>query len=316
LVQKQALLITAYNRPKKLRALIDALRPIAPPLVFLHVDGPSPTKPNDERLVESTRALSREFDWRPQIVTHFQDGNLGCRQGMHYALDWFYSHVEMGAVLEDDLVPSGQALPFLHDGLERFRNSRVWLISANKQSSFRSFSRPSLTAIPHIWGWATWADRWNSHDKELDFWAEYRDSRRFASQFPTPAVAARFRDDIDRAHQGQIDTWDLGFMADMWANDGLCVSPPATLVSNRGFDAEGTHTVGPGWESSRPSYEVPRNKLTRSPKYSASAEIIELLMMKGGPRIRKALRRLSALLSAPAHAFFGFRKSLGVDRHR
>jgi hypothetical protein len=233
-------------------------------------------------LVERTRTLSREFDWGLRVVTHFQDTNLGCRQGMHYALDWFYSEVEMGVVLEDDLAPSGQALPFLHYGLTRFRNSRVWLISANKQSVFRSFSRPSLTSIPHIWGWATWADRWNSHDKELNFWADYKNSPRFASRFPTPAIAARFREDIDRAHRGQIDTWDLGFMADMWAHDGLAVSPPANLVSNRGFDTEATHTVGPGWESNRPTYQVPRNKLERSPQYSVSAEMLELLMMGGG----------------------------------
>ena len=307
----QAVLITAYNRPHKLRALIDSLRFSAPQLVFVHVDGPKVGDSADSALVRETQSTIKSLDWGAEVVTNFQEVNLGCRGGMHAALDWFFGHVDQGIILEDDLVVSPQALPWLNHGLAEFRRDDVWLISANKQSALRSYVRPSLTVIPHIWGWATWADRWNSHDKTLAFWKDYRESAGFPGVFRSARLASQLRADIDNAYHGVVDTWDLGFMADMWHHRGFVVSPPANLVSNSGFDEQATHTRGPGWEAGLPVYRIPQRALQRSPRISRIADFLELRMLRGARKTKLRLRALSLFLWNPLHSMFGLQPWAG-----
>lgn len=216
---------------------------------------------------------------------------------MHQAIDWFFSHVNSGVILEDDLVLGRSAIPFLSHFLQATSDNRVWMISGNRQSAFGPLSKASLTKIPHIWGWATWAKKWQSHDKELEFWPDFRNSSKFATIFPSKAVSDKFRSEIDTAFSGEVDTWDLGWMASMWSADGFSVRPPMNLITNHGFDHEATHTRQKNHESERPIRELPLKRTSLKRRYGYLSDALEFYELKGSPMVRKFVRKLSNYVS-------------------
>ena len=42
---------------------------------------------------------------------------------------------------------------------------------------------------------------------------------------------------------GSINTWDTQWLLSIWCNNGIVVLPNKNLVSNIGFNSDGTHTV-------------------------------------------------------------------------
>ena len=66
MAKNEAVLITAYNRPDKLRALIDSLRASASRLVFVHVDAPKLGDSADSVLVRETQSTITTIDWGGQ----------------------------------------------------------------------------------------------------------------------------------------------------------------------------------------------------------------------------------------------------------
>lgn len=177
-------------------------------------------------------------------------------------------------------------------------SDRIWMISGNKHSPYGNRSKASLSKIPHIWGWATWAERWHTHDKELTFWPDFRNSRAFDKIFHSSAVANSFRAKLDLVHAGLEDTWDLGWMASMWRSNGFSVRPPANLVTNRGFDDEATHTRQRNHESEKPAFRLIDGHYRLQKTYFFLPDALEFQELKGKPKTRTLFRRLSKLLSS------------------
>jgi len=290
---KPSVLITAYNRPDKLQRLLNSLNPEEVGQVYIHCDGPSQDKTQDPDLVSATIRVAQGFAADQGATVYAQPSNLGCREGMHFAIDWFFHDFDRGIILEDDLILSNSAIRFFSHFLSNTVDSRIWMISGNKQSPFRSRARAGLSAIPHIWGWATWSARWREHDRELAFWPQFRSSKEFEAIFPSHAIAGAFRSEIDGAFQHDTDTWDLGWMATLWHNRALSISPPVNLVSNWGFDSEATHTKTENFEAKKAIEELRGHEYKLSSRPNKFADLLELTALKGSPRQRMLLRRIA-----------------------
>jgi len=57
-------LIVAFNRPEKLKNLLESLRASAPPVVMLAVDGPREGISSDNQLVANTQKMVEIIDWK------------------------------------------------------------------------------------------------------------------------------------------------------------------------------------------------------------------------------------------------------------
>lgn len=310
---RRPVLITAYNRPEKIRRLLNSLNPAEVSEIFFHVDGPLLGDKTDLARVLAVHSIIESFGKDASTHVNFQESNLGCRDGMHSALDWFFGEVESGMILEDDLVLGPSAIAFMSHFLRKPVSDRIWMVSGNKHSPFGYRSKASLSKIPHIWGWATWAERWQAHDKELTFWPEFRSSSEFDKIFHSSAVANSFRTEVDLAHARLEDTWDLGWMASMWRGDGFSVRPPANLVTNRGFDDEATHTRQRNHESDRPVFRLTESHYRLKEVYFFLPDAMEFQELKGKPTTRKLLRKLSNLLSSWNKR--GLTRHEGAEKH-
>ena len=242
-------LLITWRRPHTLRQVIDAIRPLAPSLLFVACDGPNPERLGEAEKVAATRAvIEHEIDWPCQIERLYSDVNQGCRLGVSRAISWFFEQVEEGIVLEDDCVPHPDFFPYCTALLERYRHDmRVWCISGNnfQNGKWRGDGNYYFGCIPLIWGWATWRSRWQYYDAELTQWPSLRDSGLLESIFRDPMERKYWSRIWQRLlDQGKPDTWDYQWTFTCLANGGLTAIPNRNLVSNVGFGEDATHTTG------------------------------------------------------------------------
>ena len=243
------LLLIVWRRPHHLRAVIDAIRPVAPTRLFVACDGANPERPGEAEDVAATRALiESEIDWPCRIERLYSPENQGCRLGVSRGISWFFEQVEEGIILEDDCVPHPDFFRYCTTLLERYRHdTRVWSIcGSNFQRGHRRGSASYYFSIHgDSWGWASWRRAWQHYPNAARQWIEFRDSGKLADVFPIPQERRYWREVLDRLFlEGKPNTWDYQWWLASWMNHGLHAWPNVRLVSNKGFDGEGTHTFG------------------------------------------------------------------------
>jgi len=243
------LLLIAWRRPHTLRQVIDAIRPVAPTRLYVACDGPNPERPGEAEKVAATRSvIEGEIDWPCQIHKLYSDANQGCRLGVSNAITWFFDHVEEGIILEDDCVPHPDFFAFCSALLERYRHdTRVWSICGSNFQLGNKRGDASYYFSIHgdSWGWASWKRAWSHYLAAEAHWFSFRDSKRLDDIFVLPEERDYWREILDRLFiQGEPSAWDYQWWLVSWMNNGLHAWPNSILVSNKGFDGEGTNTFG------------------------------------------------------------------------
>ena len=88
-------------------------------------------------------------------------------------------------------------------------------------------------------------------------WLAFRDEGRLADVFPIPIERAYWREILDKLFiEGIPSAWDYQWWLASWMNNGLHIWPNVNLVSNEGFNSEGTHTLSPNSFASIPAREI------------------------------------------------------------
>jgi len=244
---RKPVLLLLFNRPNLTRLVVEAISKLNPTLVYIACDGPRVGNSQDIDAVSQVRHIASAGFNDCQTYHLYQDTNLGCRRAVSLAVSWFFDNVEEGIILEDDCLPHPDFFRFCDTLLDRYRDSRkVWCITGDNFQDGRRRGRGSyyFSKYNHIWGWATWRDRWLSYDGALKFWPSWRDSSHFASMFLHQQECDYWRRIFDDTYSGKIDTWDYQWTACTWRSGGLTATPQVNLVTNIGHGSEGTHTGG------------------------------------------------------------------------
>jgi hypothetical protein len=241
-------LLLIWRRPDTLRKVIDALRPVAPKILFVASDGPHVERPAEARQVAETRALiDREIDWPCQIERLYSDTNQGCRLGVSRGITWFFNQVEQGIILEDDCVPHPDFFHFCSTLLQRYQNdTRVWCISGTnfQKGQWRGDGSYYFSRYAYCWGWASWRRCWRHYDAELKHWPILRDSGLLQTIFEDPLERKLWHGIWQRLlDESKPNTWDYQWNFTCLANGGLTAVPNQNLVSNIGFGENATHTT-------------------------------------------------------------------------
>jgi hypothetical protein len=247
---KTPVLLIGFNRPDMLAGLIDAIRPVAPTHVYVAIDGPRPDRPHDQDLVKRTREVVNEIDWECSVHRLEREENLGCKLGVSSAIDWFFGNVDEGIILEDDLRPDPTFFPFCEQLLERYRNDqRIFAISGCNYvpdsfiGSDQRYASYRFSSVPHVWGWATWRDRWSDYRVDISDWRKPKHiGRLWRWTRRNPASFAFWAGHFELVSRGIIDTWDVQLVFAALRRPGLTVTSNVNLVENVGFGGEATHT--------------------------------------------------------------------------
>lgn len=242
-------LLIAWRRPETTAEVMASIGRARPSQLFVAVDGPAEhlRTGETERVRATIEVIERHIDWPCDVERRYSTTNLGCRVGVSSAIDWFFSQVTEGIILEDDCVPHPEFFPYCAELLHRFRDSeRVMCISGDNSAGVptRGPASYSFVRFPQIWGWATWRRAWARYDRDLSRYQEARRDGTWERRVPDPFQRATFTRILDRiAERGEPDTWDYQWAATLLLEGGLSVHPASNLVSNVGFGAGATHTT-------------------------------------------------------------------------
>ena len=239
------LLLLAYNRPEKVRRLIDRLRPQAPKTIMVAVDGPKPGNPADEARVLAVREAVGEIDWTDDVETLFRPVNLGLRLAVAGAVTWAVEKHGEVIVLEEDVLPGDLFVPYATHMLERYRDDdRIAHISGYNIVPPHALSTTAgsrLTRYPESIAWATWGRAWQGFDDSLE-WGANVSTAELARITGSRISALRWKQSFADAAANRISTWAYRWIASMWSHGSLTLSPNHNLVTYAGYD-EGTNSV-------------------------------------------------------------------------
>ncbi len=241
------LLLIAFNRPKHTKLVFERIREIRPKNLYVAFDGPRPDFPEEAVKCSEVKKLVLEgIDWNCHVNTLIREENLGCGIAVSSAIDWFFSHVEQGIILEDDIVPDPSFFCFCEHLLEQYQHdARIMMISGFNFLGYSSNNEASYAfyRLASCWGWATWRRAWKFNDYKITEWENIRNKRVIQKVFRNSNHASYLEYQLNRlSKMTKKDTWDYQWVLAIIAQSGLAIVPNANLIENIGFGPEATHT--------------------------------------------------------------------------
>jgi hypothetical protein len=239
-------LILAYNRPDQIRGLIDSMRPYAPKRVLVGVDGPKDTAIDIEKVRKVLEAVEG-IDWTDDVQIRERKSNLGLRLAVPDAVTWAISKAGRVIVVEDDVRVSNDFFPYMDYCLDEFANEgRIGHISGYNPVPKKFITNPQFRSrtslFPESYAWATWDRAWSKYEDELS-WAKESNLGDLRELTGSLQAAVVWKMNFSDADSGAISTWAYRWIASLWKNKLLSISPNVNLVDYRG-QTEGTHTKG------------------------------------------------------------------------
>jgi hypothetical protein len=241
-------LLILFNRPEKVRQLIQALSLIKPKYVYVAADGPRTHSATDDQRCKDVKDLISDLPWECDVYTHFQPSNLGCKIGVSTAISWFFEHVSAGIILEDDCIPTLSFFTYSTELLEKYQDDeRIMHISGssfierndmlNKNDSYY-FSNIAL-----VWGWATWRRAWSKFDIEMKDVDGLNKTLQSSNAFKTRRFRHFWISLFNHVNRKEVDTWDAQWIYSILKAGSISIMPAQNLIKNVGFGEDATHTL-------------------------------------------------------------------------
>lgn len=146
-------------------------------------------------------------------------------------------------VVEDDLVTTPDFLSYMNRALDFYRDDpKIWSISGYsfKMKIPKSYKHDVfLSYRASSWGYATWANRWNTVDWELTEYQQFSKDRKMQHVLNRGGrdLSLMVHDQME----GRIDSWAIRWCYEQAKQDKYTVYPIYSLVRNLGLDGSGTH---------------------------------------------------------------------------
>ncbi len=236
-------LIIAYRREESTRKVLEAVRQARPRKVYVACNAPKSDRSTEFEECAAVRHLFDELDWACDVRRLFRGQHLPAKESISGAISWFFEHEPQGIILEDDCVPSISFFQFAEELLDRYAtDQRVGMISGNNFQYGRQRGDASyyFSRYCHIWGWASWRDRWLTYDPAMKLWPKFRNQ--ILDSLDNILQRTYWGNVFDRTHVGMIDTWDYQWLFCNWMNHRVNVLPQENMVSNIGFGLQAHHT--------------------------------------------------------------------------
>jgi hypothetical protein len=243
---KTPVVFLIFNRPDTTEKVFETIRQAQPAKLLVVADGPRSERSQDAQKCAATRAIIDRVDWDCEVLTNYSEINLGCRKRVSSGLNWAFKTVEEAIILEDDCVPHPTFFDYCEELLELYRyDTRIMSIGGLNVQFGRQQTPYSyyFSRYSHIWGWATWRRAWQLYDVDIELWSKIENSSLLDQFWREPHALKYWKKLFQKAHQGEIDTWDYQWIFTCIINHGLSIVPKVNLISNIGFGEGATHTI-------------------------------------------------------------------------
>lgn len=249
-MHKLPVLFIIFNRPDIARKVMEKIREYAPEQLFIVSDGPRLEKVGEFELVKKTRnTVERLIDWDVEVYKKYASHNLGCGYNVDGGISWFFQHVEMGVILEDDCVPAPSFFVFMERMLIKYSGfPEIMHVSGTRydEEFVVDGSDYHFSKYGHIHGWGTWKRAWNDMDIQMSVFTEYKKQLQTHNYYGSASAKRFWLSKFQREFEKSVKTsWGYAWQLALHFNKGLAIIPRKNLVSNIGED--GTHSFSRQW---------------------------------------------------------------------
>ena len=236
------ILFFVYNRPYHTKQTIEALQKnelASDSKLYIYSDAPK--NESAKQGVEEVRSYIKSIDGFKDITIIEREKNFGLADSIINGVTKIVNRYGKVIVLEDDLVTSPYFLRFMNEALEFYEyEKRVWHISGwNYPIDTKELDDVFLWRVMNCWGWATWKDRWEYYEKNIDRLVE-KFSKDDIYKFNLDGVE-NFWSQVLANRDKKINTWAIFWYATIFKRNGLSLNPAISYVRNIGHDSSGVH---------------------------------------------------------------------------
>ena len=277
------ILLITFNRPDHTRQTLQRILEAHPRDLYIFQDGARNGNVNDALKCQQVRDVIDELvaEYKAKhssslltLHSYFSEANLGCGAGPMTGISWFFENVEQGIVMEDDCLAHPDFFPYCEELLNRYKGTEVKFINSTLYDDrwtkalvpniditsyllpltcSYGFSRYMVTGA-----WASYREVWQGFDLDLKdisalkfAWHVYRLTGNLAeAEWWWYQVRAIQQDKNKKSY------WDYQMQIHLFSQNALTIHPAVNLISNIGFDAEGTHTMTNDGRGDREVYPI------------------------------------------------------------
>ncbi|MBL4783976.1 MAG: hypothetical protein JKY49_00965 [Cohaesibacteraceae bacterium] len=243
------ILFLIFRQPEITRRVFEQIRIARPKKLFISADGPRSEFPNDIKECEETRAVVSKIDWECEVKTRYLPKNVGLKNAVSSAIEWFFDHVEEGIILEYDCLPDPSFFKYCQTMLERYRHdTRIYSVSGNNiQADIRRGDGDYYySRITGIWGWATWKRSWKTWRPNLEDYDKFRSHSVIRSIISDKTAQNFWIKSFDQVHNGfNTSTWAFCLIYAQFIQGSYCIVPNQNLIKNIGFGPNATNAGDP-----------------------------------------------------------------------
>ncbi|NJM94420.1 MAG: hypothetical protein HC842_06965 [Cytophagales bacterium] len=248
------ILLLVFNRPDTTEKVFQTIKTRKPSRLYIAADGPRKSIFNEDKLCKRVLEIATNVDWHCEVKTLVRQENLGCKQAVSKALDWFFSEEEEGIILEDDCLPSEAFFDFCSEALYRFRDDNsIGIISGTSFLKAKGTPQIYISPFMPIWGWAGWRRSWSLTSQTMTNLEEWIDTKALKNHFPIKAHEAWIINMLIKAHSGEINSWDIPMFYHLLLNGKLALRISHNLIKNIGYEGTNTNKI----PSQHPSFNMP-----------------------------------------------------------
>jgi hypothetical protein len=233
------ILFIVFNRPDLTERCLEKILLSKPSKIFISSDGPRNNEDNVK--IKAVRSIIKDKTNKINCEYIYHEKNLGCKKAVSYAINYFFSKVERGIVLEDDCIPKPEFFEFCNKMLDIYNdNTNIVHISGSNPQMFipNNSCNYFFSRYPRIWGWAGWSR--STKDFDVDLKSIHKNiflKLKSLDYFQIKLILYL----IYLVKVKKIDTWDYQWCISSMIN-GLSIVPNQSLVENVGFGEEASHT--------------------------------------------------------------------------
>lgn len=229
-----------FNRPNTTHQVISALsaQTIRPSRLIVFSDGARDLA--EETKVKAVRDLIRSIDWAT-VQMHERKCNWGCAKNIIEGLTEVFKEYPQAVIIEDDVLPASHAYESLLLLLDHYA-SECQVFSVGGYPSIAPDALPDyqydviLSPRFSVWGWGTWADRWQSILSDLhDFKSPFKSLEDVPTHAGTDLAAA-----LQQIQERPGFYWDLPIALLCLHRGLLHALTRYYLINNLGLSS-GTH---------------------------------------------------------------------------
>ena len=241
-------IIFAYNRVNHLRKCIEALEKnnlTEQSILYVFADQAVPGDSKQESVTEVRdylgNYLGKTTFKRIQIIA--AEKHKGLAKSVIDGVTDIINIYGKAIVVEDDVIVSPDFLQFMNDALEFYKdNGMVWSITGvgydlKSLKEYKPYVYLSYRGGSECW--ATWKDRWNLVDWDMDYYDSF--SRSIVQRYRFNRGGNDLTKILKMQKKGLIDSWAIRWDFSQFSHNMMTITPRESFMYNVGFDGHGTH---------------------------------------------------------------------------